>query len=89
MEFEAAGEHGQPRLIFLIHEDSVHLPPLAEPPERRARRAFRRPTLADPGAAAGQGHGPPPFVGRGASAISSVCAPAIHHLDPGVTGAAL
>ncbi len=43
MEFEAAGERGQPRLIFLIHEDSVHLPPLAEPPEQRARQdAFRR-----------------------------------------------
>ncbi|TMC09669.1 MAG: tetratricopeptide repeat protein [Chloroflexi bacterium] len=43
LEFEAAGERGQPRLIFLIGEDSAHLPPDDEPPERRTRQgAFRR-----------------------------------------------
>src|SRR5437879_5092048 len=34
LEFETAGERGQPRLIFLVSEDSAHLPPDDEPPER-------------------------------------------------------
>jgi Domain of unknown function (DUF4062) len=43
LEFEAAGERGQPRLIFLISEDSAHPAPANEVPERRARQeAFRR-----------------------------------------------
>jgi Domain of unknown function (DUF4062)/Tetratricopeptide repeat len=43
LEFEAAGDHGQPRLIFLIREDSDHLPAVDELPERRAGQdAFRR-----------------------------------------------
>src|SRR5690242_20608063 len=43
LEFETAGGHGQPRLLFLIHEDSAHLSPAAEPAGHRARQeAFRR-----------------------------------------------
>src|SRR5437660_10249893 len=43
LEFETAGEHGQPRLIFLVREDSEHLPAAAESQERRAGQdAFRR-----------------------------------------------
>jgi hypothetical protein len=43
LEFKAAGEHGQPRLIFLIRADSTHLPAVTEPPDRRARQdAFLR-----------------------------------------------
>jgi len=43
LEFEAASERGQPRLIFLISDDAGHLPPADEPPERQARQeAFRR-----------------------------------------------
>src|SRR5437660_12764755 len=43
LESEAAGERGQPRRIFLIGGDSVHLPPVDEPPDRQARQeAFRR-----------------------------------------------
>ena len=49
LEFEAAGEHGQPRLIFLIREDSVHIPPTDEPPERRARQGAFRARLQDAG----------------------------------------
>jgi tetratricopeptide (TPR) repeat protein len=49
LEFEAAGEHGQPRLIFLIREDSVHMPPADEPPERRARQDAFRARLQDAG----------------------------------------
>src|SRR5215472_2851570 len=42
LEFEAAGEHGQPRLMFLIREDSAHLPLDDRPVEHRARQdAFR------------------------------------------------
>ena len=43
LEFEAAGERGQPRLIFLIREDSGHLPRKRQPAAHRARQdAFRR-----------------------------------------------
>ena len=43
LEFEAAGERGQPRLIVLIRDDSTSLPLTDELPERRARQvAFRR-----------------------------------------------
>jgi tetratricopeptide (TPR) repeat protein len=43
LEFEAAGELDQPRLIFLIREDSAHLPSVDEVPDGRARQdAFRR-----------------------------------------------
>src|SRR5258708_23163367 len=43
LEFEAAGEHGQPRLIFLVREDSGHLPRTRQPAGHRARQnAFRR-----------------------------------------------
>jgi tetratricopeptide (TPR) repeat protein len=43
LEFEAAGEHGQPRLIFLVREDSGHLPRKPQPARHRARQdAFRR-----------------------------------------------
>src|SRR5215467_5042348 len=42
LEFETAGEHGQPRLIFLIREDSADLAPADQPVEHRARQqAFR------------------------------------------------
>jgi Domain of unknown function (DUF4062) len=50
LEFEAAGDHGQPRLIFLIREDSIHMPPANEPPELRAR--------PHPGRVEGSGRGP-------------------------------
>jgi Domain of unknown function (DUF4062)/Tetratricopeptide repeat len=43
LEFEAAGEHRQPRLIFLVGEDSAHLPRKRQSKEDRARQdAFRR-----------------------------------------------
>jgi tetratricopeptide (TPR) repeat protein len=43
LEFEAAGERGQPRLIFLVCEDSSHLPRKRQPAGHRARQdAFRR-----------------------------------------------
>jgi Domain of unknown function (DUF4062) len=43
LEFETAGEHGQPRLIFLIREDSGYLPMKRQPAGHRARQnAFRR-----------------------------------------------
>jgi tetratricopeptide (TPR) repeat protein len=54
LEFEAAGERGQPRLIFLIREDSDPLPPAGEPLEMRARQvAFRR-RLLDAGLTAAE-----------------------------------
>jgi hypothetical protein len=34
VEFEAAGEHGLPRLIFLIRESSAHLPSGRQPDVR-------------------------------------------------------
>src|SRR5947209_6708650 len=47
LEFEAAGERGQPRLIFLVRENSTHLPPAGQPDEHRARQgAFRARLLA-------------------------------------------
>jgi len=43
LEFETAGEHGQPRLIFLVREDSAHMPKTRQPAGQRARQdAFRR-----------------------------------------------
>src|SRR5215471_11988545 len=43
LEFETAGKHGQPRLVFLIREDSAHLPGNRQPAGHRARQdAFRR-----------------------------------------------
>jgi tetratricopeptide (TPR) repeat protein len=43
LEFDAAGKHGQPRLIFLVREDSAHLPRKRQPAGHRARQdAFRR-----------------------------------------------
>jgi tetratricopeptide (TPR) repeat protein len=49
LEFEAAGEHGQPRLVFLIREDYAHLPTADEPPEHRARQDALRRRLLDSG----------------------------------------
>jgi Domain of unknown function (DUF4062) len=49
LEFEAAGERGLPRLIFLIREDSAHLPPADEPPERWNRQTEFRRRLLDSG----------------------------------------
>jgi hypothetical protein len=49
LEFEAAGEHDQPRLISLIREDSAHPPAADEPPERRARQAVFRRRLRESG----------------------------------------
>src|ERR1041385_7512894 len=43
LEFETAGELGPPRLIFLVREDSAHLPSKRQPAGHRARQdAFRR-----------------------------------------------
>ncbi|HXM56740.1 MAG TPA: tetratricopeptide repeat protein [Candidatus Dormibacteraeota bacterium] len=43
LEFDAAGEHGQPRLVFLVREESEHLATPDEQAGRRARHdAFRR-----------------------------------------------
>src|SRR5690348_14026852 len=43
LEFETAGERGLPRLIFLVRENSGHVPPADELEEHRARQdAFRR-----------------------------------------------
>ena len=43
LEFETAGELGQPRLVFLVREDSAHLPRKRQPAGHRARQdAFRR-----------------------------------------------
>ena len=43
LEFETAGEHSQPRLIFLIRKDSAHLPRERQPTGHRGRQdAFRR-----------------------------------------------
>ena len=52
LEFEAAGEHGQPRLIFLIREDSGHLLQGDQPAEHRARQDAFRHRLLDAGLAA-------------------------------------
>jgi hypothetical protein len=49
LEFEAAGEHGQPRLIFLIREDSAHMPAVNEPPELHVRQDAFRSRLLDAG----------------------------------------
>jgi Domain of unknown function (DUF4062) len=49
LEFWAAGEHGQPRLVFLIREDSDHIAPANEPPELRARQDAFRARLLDAG----------------------------------------
>jgi hypothetical protein len=47
LEFETAGQQGQPRLIFLVREDSDHLPRKRQPAGHRARQdAFRRRLLA-------------------------------------------
>jgi tetratricopeptide (TPR) repeat protein len=54
LEFEAAGERGQPRLMFLIHHHSAHLPPAAELPERRARQEAFRARLLDAGLTAAE-----------------------------------
>jgi hypothetical protein len=49
VEFEAAGERGRPRLIFLIREDSTHVPPPVESPERHAGQDAFRQRLLDSG----------------------------------------
>jgi len=49
LEFEAAGECGLPRLIFLIQEDSEHLPGAWQPEEDRARQVRFRGRLMDSG----------------------------------------
>jgi tetratricopeptide (TPR) repeat protein len=46
LEFEAATRHGQARVIFLVREDSAHLPRRRQPTGHRARQdAFRRQLL--------------------------------------------
>src|SRR5215467_2069754 len=43
LEFEAAGDRGLPRLIFLVRDDSTDLPRTRQPAGHRARQdAFRR-----------------------------------------------
>src|SRR5215468_10060802 len=54
LEFETAGKHGQPRLIFLVREDSAQLSPAAEPPEHRARQDVFRRRLLDAGLTAAE-----------------------------------
>jgi len=47
LEFETAGAHGQPRLIFLIRENSTHLPAVDQPEEARAQQEAFRARLLD------------------------------------------
>ena len=49
LEFEAAGTHDQPRLIFLIREDCAHLPTAGESARRRARQTRFRRRMLDSG----------------------------------------
>jgi hypothetical protein len=49
LEFEAAGERGLPRLIFLLREDTAHLSPDDQPADHRARQDGFRARLLDSG----------------------------------------
>jgi tetratricopeptide (TPR) repeat protein len=49
LEFEAAGERGLPRLIFLVREDSSHLPKKRQPAGHRAQQGVFRRRLVDSG----------------------------------------
>src|SRR5215471_8566389 len=49
LEFEAAGERGLPRLIFLIREDPDHVLASGESPDRRCRQDAFRQRLLDAG----------------------------------------
>jgi tetratricopeptide (TPR) repeat protein len=49
LEFETAGARRQPRLIFLVREDSADLPPSDETAERRGRQEAFRTRLLESG----------------------------------------